>query len=42
MRTIGVTTTSSRHALASADRIVAGLHEVSPELIAALEEKLVG
>ena len=39
MRTIGVTTTSTRLALASADRIVAGLHEVSPDLIAALDEK---
>ena len=39
MRTIGVTTTSSRQALASADRIVAGLHEVSPELVAALGRK---
>jgi HAD superfamily hydrolase (TIGR01549 family) len=38
MRTIGVTTTLPRHALAAADRIVAGLHEVSPALI----EKLLG
>jgi HAD superfamily hydrolase (TIGR01509 family) len=33
MRTIGVTTTLPRHALAAADRIVAGLHAVSPELV---------
>ena len=39
MRTIGVTTTSTRLALASADRIVAGLHEVSPDLIAALDDR---
>jgi HAD superfamily hydrolase (TIGR01509 family) len=42
MRTIGVTTTLPRHALALADRIVAGLHEVSPEIVAALGEKHVG
>jgi beta-phosphoglucomutase-like phosphatase (HAD superfamily) len=36
MRTIGVTTTLPRHALAAADRIVAGLHEVSPELVEGL------
>jgi beta-phosphoglucomutase-like phosphatase (HAD superfamily) len=36
MRTIGVTTTSPRHVLTSADRIVAGLHEVSLELVASL------
>lgn len=38
MRTIAVTTTLPRHALATADRIVAGLHEVTPELV----EKLIG
>lgn len=38
MRTIAVTTTLPRHALGAADRIVAGLHEVSPELV----EKLLG
>jgi beta-phosphoglucomutase-like phosphatase (HAD superfamily) len=36
MRTIGVTTTSPAHALTDADRVVAGLHEVSPELVAGL------
>ncbi len=36
MRTIGVTTTSPRQALVQADRIVAGLHEVSPALIVEL------
>jgi HAD superfamily hydrolase (TIGR01509 family) len=36
MRTIGVTTTSPAGALAAADRLVAGLHEVSPGLVAAL------
>lgn len=36
MRTIGVTTTSPAHALTEADRVVAGLHEVSPELVAEL------
>jgi beta-phosphoglucomutase-like phosphatase (HAD superfamily) len=36
MHTIGVTTTLPRHALATADRIVAGLHQVSPELVAGL------
>ena len=33
MRTIGVTTTLPRQALVAADHIVAGLHEVSPELV---------
>ena len=42
MRTIGVTTTSPPDALALADRIVAGLHEVSLDLIAALDDKFVG
>jgi beta-phosphoglucomutase len=36
MRTIAVTTTSPPALLGGADRIVAGLHEVSPELVAAL------
>ena len=42
MRTIGVTTTSPARALAGADRIVAGLHEVSPELVAELGAALPG
>ena len=36
MRTIAVTTTSPRAALEQADRIVSGLHEVSPALVTAL------
>jgi beta-phosphoglucomutase len=36
MRTIAVTTTSPLHALLHADRVVAGLHEVTPELVADL------
>jgi beta-phosphoglucomutase-like phosphatase (HAD superfamily) len=36
MRTIAVTTTSPARALSGADRIVAGLHEVSPALVAEL------
>lgn len=36
MRTIAVTTTSPVHALLHADRVVAGLHEVTPELVADL------
>lgn len=40
MRTIGVTTTSPRPALAAADHIVSGLHEVSPELLEELGNRV--
>lgn len=42
MRTIALTTTSPAAALNGADRIVAGLHEVSPELVAELGASLRG